>query len=251
MATDTLASDFCVPIPHPTLKIALTPPRESDRDASVAGINDPAVYMNLNSPPYPYTDKDWAEWYAINGGASDANLAELKAIHQEQPPSVVASRDWSTRGWLGQRPWTSTIRDVVDGRFIGNISMGRETFMYILDPEERQRRKDENDKLQPGDPRILWMIGFWLVPEYHRRGIMPAALRTLLTDIAVPYMNAHTVHGGYFENNLASGKVFEKTGFVFETFVPDVFTINPAKLNGVEGKKVGTGIMKWERHSAG
>ncbi|ETI21822.1 hypothetical protein G647_05891 [Cladophialophora carrionii CBS 160.54] len=250
MATDAFASDFHVPIPHPTLKIALTPPRESDRDASIAGLNHPKVYMNLNGPPYPYTDKDWAEWYATIGGASSHNLAELKAI-QGQRPSGLASQDWSKNRWLGQRLWTSTIRDVVDGRFIGTIAVQRETFMYILDAKERQRRTDENDNFEPGDPRIIWMIGFWLVPEYHGRGIMPAALRSLMAEIVVPYMNAHTVHGGYFEHNLASRRVFEKNGFSFETFVPDAFTVNPAKLNGLEGKKVGIGLMKWERNSAG
>jgi RimJ/RimL family protein N-acetyltransferase len=79
---------------------------------------------------------------------------------------------------------------------------------------------------------------------------MPAVLRTLMAEIIVPYMNAHTVHGAYFEHNLASRRVFEKNGFSFETLAPDAIPINPAKLNGVEGKNVGIGVMKWERRPA-
>jgi RimJ/RimL family protein N-acetyltransferase len=79
---------------------------------------------------------------------------------------------------------------------------------------------------------------------------MPAVLSTLMAEIIVPYMNAHTVHGGYFEHNLASRRVFEKNGFSFETLAPDAIPINPAKLNGVEGKNVGIGVMKWERRPA-
>jgi RimJ/RimL family protein N-acetyltransferase len=127
------ALDFSLAVPHPTLKIALTPTRESDADAAIAGLNHPKVYSNLNGPPYPYTEKDWSEWYAPIASASSDNLAELKAI-QEQTPPVLASPDWSKKRWLGQRPWTSTIRTVVDGRFIGNIGVQRESSHIFATP---------------------------------------------------------------------------------------------------------------------
>lgn len=165
MDTQRLHSEFHIPVPHRALKIALTAPDWYDRDASSAGLNDPKVYMNLNGPPYPYTDKDWEIWYAMIVDLWNQNQADLQAIkHQDQ--DILASQDWSQRKWLGHRMWHCTIRDIsgdseapISGRFMGDITVGRETFHYILDNEERQKRKEQNDKLEPGDPRIVWMIG--------------------------------------------------------------------------------------------
>ena len=109
------------------------------------------------------------------------NLAELQEI-KDQDQSLLASQDWLKRKWLGQRMWHSTIRDIGDaeatpsnGRFIGDITVQRETFVYILDDEERQRRKDENEKFEPGDPRIIWMIGCTLLCAV---AILPSCLES-------------------------------------------------------------------------
>jgi len=91
----------------------------------------------------------------------------------------------------------------------------------------------------------------WLAPDYHGQGIMPAVLKTLMAEVLIPYFNAHHLIGGYYEHNLASKKVFEKCGFTFWKSAPDVFTINPTKINGEEGRKVGVGLMTWERESSG
>ncbi len=126
--------------------------------------------MNLGGPPYPYTPKDWEEWYPIVADVSHHNRADMQAI-MEQDRSALCSQDWSGRKWLGKKMWHSTIRDAsdaethaADGRFIGDITVQRETFVYILDDEERQRTKDENDRREPGDPRIIWMIGCKFAP---------------------------------------------------------------------------------------
>lgn len=76
---------------------------------------------------------------------------------------------------------------------------------------------------------------------------MPTALRTLMTEILIPYMNVHTLFGTYFGHNAASKRVFEKCGFTFVTMVPDAITVNEAKIGGVKGRKVGLGVMRWER----
>ncbi|KAJ9607653.1 hypothetical protein H2200_007731 [Cladophialophora chaetospira] len=248
MDAQAVASDFHINVSHPTLQIALTGPSNADAEASTAGLNHPAVYMNLNGPPYPYSAKDWDAWFWMVSELWKYNLADLQEINN-QDQSVVAAQDWSKRKWLGRQMWHSTIRDMGNGgKFIGDITVPRETFMYIRDEEERKRRKEENVKLEPGDPRIVWMIGFWLIPEYHRRGIMPAVLQTVMAEI-LPKHNAHTVHGSFFDHNTSSRKVFEKCGFSFQEVVPDAVIINPAKTNGIE-KKVGTGRTKWERHSS-
>ncbi|KIX95349.1 uncharacterized protein Z520_08866 [Fonsecaea multimorphosa CBS 102226] len=252
-------SDLKIAVPHPTLRIALTPPRESDGAAVILGLNHPKVYMNLNGPPYPYTAKDWTEWYAKSSSDSKENLSELIAIRKSEQSSpsttgkFATAGDGSQRSWLG-RHWTSTIRHFEDSdastnaNFIGEIGVERESFLYIVDEEERNRRKEANDKLQAGDPNITWEIGFWLVPEYHGRGIMPAALQTLMAEVIIPHMNAHTIVGTYFEHNLASRRVFEKCGFSFEKVVPSAIAINPAKIGEAQRPKVGVGILRWERN---
>ncbi|OQV04342.1 Acetyltransferase GNAT domain-containing protein [Cladophialophora immunda] len=243
------SSDFNIAVPHPTLRLALTPPRESDGAAVILGLNHPKVYMNLNGPPYPYTEQDRQEWYAKISSNWKQNWSELVTIRKREQSTPA---DYSQRSWLG-RHWTSTIRHFEEsdtdsyGKFIGEIGVERESFLYILDEEQRNRRKEENDKLQAGDPNITWEIGFWLIPEYHGRGIMAAALQQLMAEVIIPHMNVHKLVGTYFEHNLPSRRVFEKCGFTFETVVPNAVAVNPAKIGGIEGRKVGVGVLKWER----
>ncbi len=90
-------------------------------------------------------------------------------------------------------------------------------------------------------------MAVWLVPEYHGYGIMPLVLRTLMTKILIPCMNVHSLIGTHFEHNAASKQVFEKCGFASVALLPDAVTINEAKIGGVKGKKVGLGVMRWER----
>jgi RimJ/RimL family protein N-acetyltransferase len=79
---------------------------------------------------------------------------------------------------------------------------------------------------------------------------MTAVLKSLMVEIIVPYMNAHTIHGGYLEHNPASRRVFEKCGYSFVGLTPNAFTINPSKLDGLEDKKVGLGLLSWVRRSS-
>ena len=76
---------------------------------------------------------------------------------------------------------------------------------------------------------------------------MTCVLKTVLAEIIVPYMNGHIVEGGYLEHNPASRRVFEKCGFSFVSMTADAMTINPTKVNGREGQKVGLGLLNWER----
>jgi RimJ/RimL family protein N-acetyltransferase len=77
---------------------------------------------------------------------------------------------------------------------------------------------------------------------------MSAALRVLLNEFMIPYMNAHIITGSYFEHNIASRKVFEKNGFVFQELIPDYLEL-PESKTGVKGTKVGMGFLKWTRES--
>ena len=163
MALELGDQTFTIPVPHPTLKLALTPHRESDGSAVVPAFNHPSIYMNLNNPPFPYTEKDWIDWFANIRKIYEENLASLPVIRSEQQ-SPELSDDWEKRKWIGR--WHSPIRDISDditapgaGKFIGDIGVARQTFMHIVDPEEQQKLKAENDSLSRGDPRIKWMIG--------------------------------------------------------------------------------------------
>lgn len=75
---------------------------------------------------------------------------------------------------------------------------------------------------------------------------MPAALRTLIDSFYIPYMNVHILTGAYYDTNVASKRVFEKVGFVFDKVVPDAIELAESKT-GVKGKRVGLGVMRWKR----
>jgi len=76
---------------------------------------------------------------------------------------------------------------------------------------------------------------------------MPVALRLLIHEFAVPYMNAHLIKGIYLENNVASKRVFEKCGFAYQGRYADVVEIAASKTGGVKGVRVGIGLMVWRR----
>jgi len=77
---------------------------------------------------------------------------------------------------------------------------------------------------------------------------MQAVLRTVIDVFFIPLMNVHHITGAYLEHNGASKRVLEKTGFVFDSFVPNAIEMAESKT-GVKGKKVGLGRMKWDRTS--
>lgn len=157
-------ADFTVPIPYPTLKIALTPIKGSDGSLRIAALNHPSVYMNLASPPFPFTEIHFKEWCLRIVAETNENLTKLRLV-QASRESIGVPIDWSKGQWLCDTI-SLTIRgvDLVEGAcpngsFIGEIRCARTGFRHILDEVERQRLKSENDKRAPGDPHILWEIG--------------------------------------------------------------------------------------------
>ncbi|KAI1630231.1 hypothetical protein EDD37DRAFT_605089 [Exophiala viscosa] len=237
--------------------VMLAQPRQSDGPMVVAALNDPRVYMNLNGPPYPYTEKDWEEWYLFVSHAARECSKEYQVIDEElgDQGRDPKERECQRKRLIMQSMWPLTIRiepELLRDRlrsesaFIGTITPQRSIFLYILDEDERQRRKQENDGLAAGDPKIIWEVGFYLIPDYHGRGIMPAVLRTVIKDVLIQYMNAHIVEATYFEHNSSSKRVLEKCGFRFVQLVPDAIALPPTKTNGVTGRKVGLGVMRWQ-----
>jgi RimJ/RimL family protein N-acetyltransferase len=78
---------------------------------------------------------------------------------------------------------------------------------------------------------------------------MSVALQLLIEKFFVPYMNVHRLTGTFYDHNTASRRVFEKNGFKFMGITPDVVEIAESKT-GVKGKRVGLGMMFWERKTS-
>jgi len=248
---------FRIPVLHPTSRIILTPPNIEDCRDVVAALNDPRVYMNLNGPPYPYTEDDYLGWYRVIEEAARTNSEEMQTIERWWQIAQEAEQNpgGCRRKWMGKSWWVSAIREMTsemsesgeETKFLGEITVRRSSFLFILDEAERQKKIDENNSLEAGDHKILWEVGFYLIPECHGRGIMPMVLRTLISEILIRYFNVQRLVGIYFEHNVPSKNVFEKCGFEFVTMVPDAITLAPAKTGRLEGVKVGIGVMTWQR----
>jgi RimJ/RimL family protein N-acetyltransferase len=96
--------------------------------------------------------------------------------------------------------------------------------------------------------KFLTEFTVYLAPSHHGRGIMSAAIDAIINKFLVPYMNAHLITGSFFDYNLASRKVFEKNGFMFQEMIPDSYELLESKT-GVKGKRIGVGYMRWTRTS--
>jgi RimJ/RimL family protein N-acetyltransferase len=72
----------------------------------------------------------------------------------------------------------------------------------------------------------------YLVSSHHGRGIMSAAVGTLIDSWMVPRMNARLIRVEVFSGNMGSRRVFEKNGFVFEKRVdyPAVLACGETRL---------------------
>jgi [ribosomal protein S5]-alanine N-acetyltransferase len=68
-------------------------------------------------------------------------------------------------------------------------------------------------------------IGYLLNPAFHKQGIMQEAIELSL-DYAFTKMNLHTVEAGLNNDNIASHKVLQKTGFVQEGLFKENYYCN-------------------------
>jgi len=146
MEFDATNSPF-IRLPHPHTNIFITPPRYTDGAVTIATYNDPSVYINLVKTPFPYAQQDWDSEFPILEKAAEDALAEWRQ---------------AGGGWVASCP-VGKIREIDpetgEDRFFGSIVVRRRGFMMIGDEGERRVVKEENDGLQPGDPRIAWEIG--------------------------------------------------------------------------------------------
>lgn len=111
--------------------------------------------------PYPYTEES-ADWWLGMVSEHDGKDGVFRAI-------------------------------VVDGRFVGNISVEQKSDVYRKDAE----------------------IGYLLLTEFWSQGIMTEAVR-LICDIVFDELDILRITGLVYAPNIASQRVLEKNGFVRE-----------------------------------
>ncbi|PQE16931.1 hypothetical protein CJF30_00003639 [Rutstroemia sp. NJR-2017a BBW] len=235
-------------VPHPSIKIILTEPRRTDNTTSIRWLNDPILYMVLMGPPYPYTQE------SFDGFFNEVLAPSAQLASEELLEALIAKGRGETK-WVGTHVPFPTIRgeDPKTGeqKFLGQFDVRRRTYLkeMVGSQEEATRLTEINNARKAGDPETEYEVGFWVVPEYHGQGVMPAVLSTVIKEFFVPHMNVKHLYGSYLAYNKASSRVFEKCGFVFEGFAEDVIELPENKRKEVpeewKGKKIGVGEMKW------
>ncbi|KAG9020557.1 hypothetical protein FS837_008099 [Tulasnella sp. UAMH 9824] len=118
--------------------------------------------------------------------------------------------------------------------FLGDCFLARSHFPEIADLKERERTTEENYAYEKGDPRIVYSFGMFLSPSAHGRGIMSAAVQTLIEQWAVPVMAAKQFEVAAMSHNVGSQKVFLKNGFSLVKELEDAVDLE--KLGKGEGK---------------
>ncbi|GBE77660.1 hypothetical protein SCP_0105410 [Sparassis crispa] len=220
-------------LPSPLEDIIITPPRVTDAPSIVAILNDPTVCQWLKGPPYPYLPSHADSWLNDAKRESDATLLELKQTCREDSDGTLKL--------VGSCPVRSLRAVQEDGTdvYIGNVDFRRCAFLEE-DPAVRGRLSEENTQRVVGDPAIVWCLGDYLAPSHHGRGIMTAAVGTLLASWAIPRMGVRRMRVEIFRGNNGSVRVFEKNGFVLEK------TLDQEKVTNYGNTIYGHNILWWE-----
>ncbi|VDC08010.1 unnamed protein product [Peniophora sp. CBMAI 1063] len=209
-------------LPAPHSHIILTPSRLSDAEDMVGPFNDPKVYNGLRSPPWPFTLEHGRKW--------TEKVVEIWGEHREELETAAAQGENATLATFGFCP-VRCIRDsrTEEQKLIGDLHLGRTGYEWEVDEDKRKELADANAALPVGDSTIIWTIGDWLHSDFHSQGIMSAVAKAIITQWAIPRMNARHFRPGNFAGNPASARVFTKLGFKHWGFFPEVV---PVKARG-------------------
>ncbi len=161
MEFDPATSTYFIRLPPPYTNITLTPGFLEDAPIKISSLNNPAVYMNLSGPPYPYTESDCANWFKTLSATNDAALSQYLLVQASRSAKEGDAGEQGVntsegKKWVDGLP-VSAIRE--DGKFIGEFSVNRRGFSMIRDENERKKMKEFNASLPAGDPRIEYEIG--------------------------------------------------------------------------------------------
>ncbi len=132
-----------------------------DKDLLVNLCNSVDRKYLSNRLPYPYTNES-AEWWLNRVEGIDGKDGIFRAI-------------------------------VVDGEYIGNISVELKEDVYQKDCE----------------------IGYFLLDEHAGKGIMTQAV-SLICELSFSQLDILRISGLIYEPNVASAKILERNGFILE-----------------------------------
>jgi len=230
---DPQTGELYLRLPPPHDNIIITPPRPTDAPAMVEILSDERVYTWLDSVVHPF-DESHA-------------LVRLERAQKRSEAVLEEIRDTNGGPFVGGCPVT-VLREVKeDGTqvMVGDIIIKRSGFTHLLENEtERMKLVEENNERAAGDPDIVWTMADYVAGPYHGRGIMTAAIRTVLHQWAIPRMNARTIRTEVFSGNVGSCRVFQKNGFVLEETLSDFTRVTSAGI-----KYVGMDILVWKGDS--
>ncbi|ORZ30445.1 acyl-CoA N-acyltransferase, partial [Catenaria anguillulae PL171] len=140
--------------------------------------HDQSIHLGTLRAPWPYTEQD---------------AKETLDSYASRPP---AEQDMRLAIRLG----------APDAPVVGTICWDR--------PEELPR-----DRTTPLNecPHVVWEVGYWLATPYRGQGILPHVLQHVVKKVAWDQRDvvARVEVAGYVDN-IASRRVAEKAGFVFE-----------------------------------
>jgi len=124
-------------------------------------MNDPRVYMNIMTPPFPYALKDWELFFPIIQKLCSDALVEWKELEKCRNDATEAGKEEGKR-WMGNVP-VQSLREIdpetKEQKYIGSIGIRRGGFLATRDVVERKRLAAENASRKAGDPLIEWEIG--------------------------------------------------------------------------------------------
>ncbi|KAJ7036514.1 hypothetical protein C8F04DRAFT_1094715 [Mycena alexandri] len=185
-------------LPAPFQNIIITPPRMSDIAPSTVIMSNRAVsrWMGPNGPGSTYTEVQAEGWIRKIKPEADAILDEVRR---------------TPGGPVSGCPVRHIREERADGTdiFIGDIAIGRASFVEVQDKEERARLLTENNARVLEIPR-----SYYLAPSHHGRGLTTVAVKTIIHQWGIPAMKIKLIRTGTFEGNHGSMKVLQKNGFV-------------------------------------
>ncbi|CRG84090.1 acetyltransferase, GNAT family family [Talaromyces islandicus] len=271
---DPITKEPYIRLPAPLSHIILTPPRleeditnnnnnnnnnneagnppTGDLSAAITALNDPRVFLWLEGPPYPYL-ADHASSFIRRSHAECQRI--LRSAEQEQEQGKWADgcpfTDIRDTSLPSPSPSSGPVesgdaKSIAQASKIGDFKVVRYPFYELARGSDEQRdARLRNEALTAGDEAIEWSVGFWLAPSHHRQGIMSAALQSIISEWAIPRMNAWTIGACTFVENTGSKKTLEKCGFVFqETIIQGSAELPEAKGGGRRDLHV----LKWRRN---
>ncbi|KDQ63162.1 hypothetical protein JAAARDRAFT_29166 [Jaapia argillacea MUCL 33604] len=200
----------------------------------VEQLSDSRVWPKLASVPHPYLPRHAEVWVGRVKEASDNILRELEEGFQNRGGTALP--------FVGGCPVHSLREVKEDGEevFIGDCSIVRGRHLEIGEEAAKV-----NAEKQVGDPEIIWAIGDYLAPSHHGKGIMTAAVRTIIQDWAIPRMNVHRIRVSTCKGNIGSVRVFEKNGFRLIETKEDFLTITAEGREG--GPPISLHSLEWCR----